>query len=125
MKISIGMGFLRKPELAVLSPLSLAVSMLTLELLLPLLSSPLRSKSSDFLSPGLRGNGTLEGEDLGEELERGEEEDDLEDFFGDAEEELLLLPMLKRSIQDEADWGKMDEVRIGGFRNRRRELVHL
>jgi len=110
MKISIGMGFLRKPELAVLSPLSLAVSMLTLELLLPLLSSPLRSKSSDFLSPGLRGNGTLEGEDLGEELERGEEEDDLGDFFGDAEEELLLLPMLKRSIQDEADWGKMDEV---------------
>ena len=60
MKISTGIGFLRRPLLAVLSPLSLAVSILAREFVLSLLISP-RSISRERFPVGLSGTLNTEG----------------------------------------------------------------
>ena len=94
MKISTGMGFLLRPLLEVLSPLSDAVSMLEREFVLSRRVKP-RSISRERFAVGLSGTLNAEGS-----FECEEEED-----FGDFGLDVALPPRWKRVIQDEADGG--------------------
>ena len=94
MKISTGMGFLRKPELVVLSPLSLLQSLID-ELQLSRRSCP-EDRLKDALVGVLSGRPSFK---LGREKDGLPELFALSFFVGEPE------PRLNRSIHDEAKCG--------------------